>query len=130
MGFAKPNVRRRRAWLTPALFQLLMNEFHRDEQYAKAHPNETYVPYMEGDPFTDSQALPNAFRVGRSELFGNKATVAVSMLWTAKNPEGPDERKLNIQLLRIGDKWLISNVVNPHDGDDLVADLKRKEYLP
>jgi Protein of unknown function (DUF3828) len=130
MGFTKQNVARRRKWLTPTLFQLLMNEFRRDEQYAKGHPNETYVPYMEGDPFTDAQVHPTSFRVGRSEVARNNATVAVLMAWSAGSREGPDERNLRIQLLRIRGKWLIYNVVNRDDGDNLVADLKRTEYLP
>jgi hypothetical protein len=130
MGFAKHNVARRRRWLTQTLFQLLINEFRRDEQYAKGHPNEIYVPYMEGDPFTDSQVHPTSFRIGRSEVAGNKATVAVLMVWSAGSREGPDKRNLRIQLLRIRGKWLIDNVVNRDDGNDLVADLKRTEYLP
>src|SRR5690349_2120103 len=65
-NFLKRNIRRRRGWLSPTLFQLLMNEFRRDEEYAKAHPGYSYVSYMNGDPFTNSQEFPNSFRVGRS----------------------------------------------------------------
>lgn len=65
MNFQKKNVRVRKQWLSPTLFQLLINEFRREEEYAKANPKESFVPYMEGDPFTNSQEFPTTFRQDR-----------------------------------------------------------------
>jgi len=129
-NFLKHNVLRRRSWLTPTLFQLLMNEFRRDEEYAKAHPNYSYVPYMEGDPFTDSSEFPTSFRIGHPVVAGTHSTVKVVMLWSARSSRGRDQKNLEIQLSKVRGKWLIDDIVNKDDNDDLVVNLKREKYLP
>ena len=126
MHYTRKNVQRRKQWLSPTLLQLLMNEFRREEQYAKAHPKESFVPYMEGDPFTNSQEYPTSFRVGKTVLSDDKANVTVLLLWKA----GGDKRNLEIQLVKLDSGWVITNIVNKDNGDDLVADLKRAKYLP
>ena len=83
-----------------------------------------------GDPFTDSQEHPTSFRIGRSVVVGDKANVSVLLRWSARSSWGRDERNLEIQLVRVRGMWLINNIVNKDDGDDLVVHLKREKYLP
>ena len=130
MDFSRQNVQRRRQWLSPQLLGLLINEFHREDEYARAHPKESFVPYMEGDPFTNSQEYPSSFRVGKTVVSDEKANVSVLLLWKGRGKEGGDKRNLDIQLVREGGKWVINNILNKDNGDDLVANLKREKYLP
>src|SRR5262245_15975556 len=67
-NFTRANVQRRRQWLSPELLKLLLNEFKREDEYSKDHPNEDFVPYMEGDPFTSSQEYPTSFQLGKSQV--------------------------------------------------------------
>ena len=130
MDFTKQNILRRQRWLAPQLYKLLQNEFHREDEYSRSHPNESFVPYMEGDPFTQSQQYPTTFRVDKSVVCGNKANVEIVFLWSAKSSRGRDERNVEIQLTKHNGKWLINNVIDKDSGADLLADLKREKYLP
>ena len=130
MNFTKQNVLRSRRWLAPELYKLLLNEFRREDEYRRSHPNESFVPYMEGDPFTQSQQYPTTFRVVKSVVCGNKANVEIVFLWSAKSSRGRDERNVEIQLTKHNGKWLINNVIDKDSGADLLADLKRENYLP
>lgn len=129
-SFTKRNVLTRQRWLTPDLFHLLMNEFVREDQYAKSHPKESFVPYMDGDPFTNSQEYPTSFRSGSPVVSENEATVPVTFLWDAARRGDGDQRNIEIQLLRQRGRWLINNIVNKAAGDDLMVNLKREKYLP
>jgi hypothetical protein len=129
-NFLKRNISRRRQWLSPVLFRLLMNEFRRDEEYASAHPGYSYVPYMEGDPFTDSSEFPTSFRIGHVKTTGSKSIVNVVLLWSARSSRGRDQKNLEIRLSKVRGKWLVDNIVNHDDRDDLVVTLNREQYLP
>jgi len=129
-SFTKRNVLMRQRWLTAELFHLLMHEFAREDEYAKSHPKESFVPYMEGDPFTNSQEYPTSFRVGSSVVSENEASVPVLFMWGGGRSSDRDQRKVDIKLEKQHGRWLIGNIVNKGDGDDLVVNLKRKKYLP
>jgi hypothetical protein len=125
MGFTKPNVVQRKRWLSPGLYQLLLNEFRREAAYARSHPREDFVPHMDGDPFTDSQDTPNSFEVGETSINGPRAQVRVTLKWS-----GGDDRNLNVDLMRAGDSWLIDNILDVSEKQDLRKDLTRAKYLP
>ena len=129
-NFTRGNVMRRKQWLSPALYRLLLNEFVREEEYNRSHPNESFVPYMEGDPFTSSQEFPTSFRIGNSLLTQNKADVKIIFLWSARSSRGRDQRNVQIELIKRSGSWLIDNVIDTDNGGNLVADLKREKYLP
>ncbi|HYR77453.1 MAG TPA: DUF3828 domain-containing protein [Pyrinomonadaceae bacterium] len=129
-NFIESNLYRRRKWLTPTLFQLLTNEFRRDEEYARAHPNESYVPYMEGDPFTNASEFPTSFRFGQTSVSGDRATVKVLLLWNARSSRGTDQRNLEVRLVKVRGNWRIDDIVDTDHNDDLVTVLKREKYFP
>lgn len=121
-GFTLRNVRQRKPWLTTELYKLLLDELKREAEESKAHPDE--APYFEGDPFTDSQESPDSFRVGKSDVNGDRAKVPVTLLWSAHTSRGRDKRDIIIELSRTGNGWLISDVLNS-DGKSLRDELKR-----
>jgi len=129
MNFTRQSVRLKRRWITPELYGLLLNEFKREGEYGKAHPKEDFVPYMEGDPFTDSQEYPTSFRVGKASVSDDSAKVTVTFLWGSKNSSSQDQRNTVIELVRNQGAWVIRNIVQA-DGRDLLTDLKREKYLP
>ena len=129
MSFTRHNVLRRQRWLSPALYKLLLNEFVREKEYSRIHPNESFVPYMEGDPFTQSQEYPTSFRIGKSLVTGNQAVVKTVFLWDEKSSRGRDERNVQIDLVKENGKWLIDNIIDVDNRSNLLKDLKREKYL-
>ena len=107
-----------------------MNEFRREAEYARDHPKESFVPYMEGDPFTAASEFPTSFRVGSSFIREGNAIVHAVMLWGARSSRGRDQSELEVNLTKSNGRWLIDNIVNKTDDDDLVVNLKREKYLP
>jgi hypothetical protein len=85
---------------------------------------------MEGDPFTNSQEYPTTFRMQHTEFVGGRTNVSVMMLWNPHPRMKGIGRELEIQLVNVRGRWLIDNVVNKTNGDDLVVNLKREKYLP
>lgn len=116
MSFTRENVVRRRRWLTPELYRLLLDEYHREELESAKHPDE--VVYMAGDPFTSTQEHPNSFRVGRPLIRGSRATVPVVFFL-----DGQVLRKARIEVSRRGRVWLIHNIMTGDD-DDLLKLLR------
>ena len=120
--FLRTNVKRRRRWLTPELYGLLMNEFRRYDLHLKAHPDD--APYMEGDPFTNTQEYPDANRVGTSVMGSDgKALVPVTFFW-----HGRESGKIKVEVIRRGNAWLISNILGGSNEVDLVTQLRRPMY--
>ena len=118
MGFTRENIVRRRRWLTPELYRLLLDEYHREELLSAKHPDE--VVFMEGDPFTDTQEHPKTFRVGRAVSRGSWASVPVDFYL-----DGHVLRKARIELSRRGRVWLIHNIFTDDD-EDLLKLLRRR----
>jgi hypothetical protein len=103
-GFTRANVVQRRRFLSPELYRLLLNELRREAAFRKARPDE--VPFMTGDPFTDSQENPEIFAVDVAEVSGNKASVQVTFSWR----DVEQGHALEVELLRAGGRWLIHDV--------------------
>jgi hypothetical protein len=120
-GFARANIVQRRRWLSPELYRLLLNEFSREAAFRKAHPDE--VPFMTGDPFTDTQEYPDTFAVGAAVVSGNTARVPV----TFGRSDAAEKRTLQIELLKQGGRWLIHDVRREGDAG-LLKLLRRPAY--
>ena len=116
------NITLRKRWLTGELYQLLLSELKHQAEEQKAHPDE--APYFEGDPLTDSQEPPDAFRVGNAEVSGSLAKVTVTLLWSARTSRGRDKRNIEVELTKSGVVWLINDVIN-NQGARLRDELKR-----
>ena len=99
MAFTPAGIAERSRWLTPDLVALCRAWFARPTS-----PDE--VPDIDGDPFTDSQEYPTAFRLGAVEQDGDRATVPVILSW----PEGA-ARTVRVRVARSGDAWLVSDVL-------------------
>jgi len=112
---------RRRRWLTLELYELL-----RYEQRRKLPPDT--VPYIDGDPFTDSQETPHSFRVGKSERQAGGAKAEVQVYWREKG-KVVDQRTYSILLLKEGGTWKVADIIN-HTGTSLrdgLRELKRQD---
>jgi hypothetical protein len=121
--FNTRNIRLRKRWLTPELYNALLAELKREAQESKAHPDE--APYFEGDPLTDSQEYPDSFRVGKAEVDGDLAKVTVTMLWSARTSRGRDKRDIVVEVAKSATGWLINDIISS-DGSRLSAQLKRE----
>jgi hypothetical protein len=129
-SFTRENIMRKRRWLAPELYKLMLNEFRREDAWVKENPDQ--VPYFTGDPFTNSQEHPSSYRTGQAEVTGNNAKVDVTLSWT-EGGNTVDTRKITVMLRKHGSKWLISNIVSG-EGTNAVTDLKavlsREKYQP
>jgi hypothetical protein len=122
MDFTEQNLRQRRRWLTAELYDLLRDEFRKEAERAKAHPDE--APFIEGDPFTDAQEYPKKFRVGNAISSGGSSVVTVALVWNGRGPHEREERKVSVTLRWVGSRWLISNLKG-EGGEDLLALLRK-----
>ena len=122
MDFTERNLRQRRRWLTAELYDLLRDEFRKEAERAKAHPDE--APFVEGDPFTDSQEYPKSFRVGNSIASGGSALVRVVFVGAGRTPRGRDEREVSVTMRWVGARWLIGNIKSA-GGEDLLTLLRK-----
>jgi|SRR5215470_18406694 len=127
MYFNPENVRRKRNWLTPGLYGLMLYEFRREREYMKANADQALKPYFSGDVFTDSESLPQVFRVTGSKQDGDRAWVTVVVYWN-DNTVGKMKRRVRVVLAKQEGNWLIDNLLY-EEGKDLVSELKRPSYL-
>lgn len=97
-GFTLAAVRRRAKWMSPGLLARCRSYFAGPRQ-----PDE--VPPIDGDPFTDSQEYPGAFRVGPATVAGDTARVNVTLTWA-----GGDQRTVTVLLVPTGGEWRIDDV--------------------
>lgn len=121
--FTERNIRLRKRWLTPELYNLLLGELKREAERSKAEPDE--APYFEGDPLTASQEYPDSFRTGKAEVSGNRATVTVTLVWSDQTSRGSDKRDIVVELSRRGAGWLINDIID-NQGSKLQDELRRK----
>jgi hypothetical protein len=122
MDFTGRNLRQRRRWLTAELYGLLRDEFRKEAERAKAHPDE--APFIEGDPFTDTQEYPKSFRVGNPVASGASSVVNVVLVSAGRTPSEREERTASVTLRRVGARWLISNI-RGEGGEDLLTLLRK-----
>lgn len=112
MGFTMASVGRKRNWLTPGLNQEIAAYFRRP--MPKDEP-----PVINGDPFTNTQEYPSAFRVGDAVVEAGKTNVPVVMTI------GPDRRTVRAQVIRQGSGWLVDDLIY-EDGSTFRALLKEQ----
>ena len=61
------------------------------------------------DIFTLTDNFPKAFRIGECRSADSaKATVQVLLFW--RDDERNEQKQINVELTRAGDKWLVANV--------------------
>lgn len=118
-GFTERNVRRRRRWLTPELYRLLLSELRRESLRSRLSDE---APCVNGDPFTNSQEYPSSFRVGPARPLGGKVRVDVVLVWKL-GTGALDEKQIGMELSRRAGTWRIDNVLG-RDGEDLVSLLR------
>jgi hypothetical protein len=121
--FTVRNVRLRKRWLTPELYNLLLGELKREADRSKADPDE--APYFEGDPLTASQEYPDSFRVGTAEVSGDRAKVTVTLLWSDRTSRGRDKRDIVVEVSKRGAAWLINDIIDSI-GSKLQDELRRE----
>jgi hypothetical protein len=115
---------RRRKWLTAELYNLL-----KYEQQRELPPD--IVPYIEGDPFTNSQESPHSFRIGKSERHGNGVKVKVFVYWLEKR-RVVEQREYSFVMIRESGSWKIADIID-NKGESLrneLRELKRKDSQP
>lgn len=114
--FDEAGLRRRRRWLTPALYDALLREVRKETPADE-------VPSFNGDPFTDSQEGPADFNVGHASAGGGRASVNVLLRWADKG-KTVERRTLRVELTRAGGVWRIDDIRYP-DGQSLRGQLKQ-----
>jgi hypothetical protein len=115
MGLTESALQERRRWLSPELYGLLLYERRR-----KIPKDE--APYLNGDPFTDSQEYPDAFRVGSAEVRKTRADVQVHFTWKEKG-RVRGARTSTVKLARQGKEWRINDFVS-EEGRSLLRQLQ------
>ena len=91
-----------RTLLTPGLMKLI-------DADAKAAAKRQEVPKLDGDPFIDAQDFEiKSFKVEIKELGPAKATATVSF----KNAASAEDKPVVLDLVKVGDKWLIDDFHN------------------
>lgn len=94
MEFSPESLRLRERFLTPELIKKLSE------------------PGISGDPFTIGEGeLPRAFRAGRCEAAGDeRVTFDILMFW--KDDERSEQKNVEVELKKTGDRWLIDDIKN------------------
>jgi len=109
MDFGRENIVKKEKFLTPEFYKLVIYELDRQERFVKENADQ--VPFINGDPFTDSQEYPTSFRIGKCAVVEpNKVVIEVLMFW--KFQVGSDQREMKIEVFKQDDKWLINDFVD------------------
>jgi hypothetical protein len=98
MGFTHESVARKQSLLTPDLYALLVAELERPQA-------ENEPPYINGDPFTDTQEYPQGYEVEGAEIVGDTASVAVEFTL-----QGGGSRRIIVLLQKVGTAWQSSDL--------------------
>ncbi len=121
MGFSESTVVKRKEWLSPDFYAVLLAEVRRP-----ASPDE--APFVNGDPFTDSQEYPTRAETGAAKRVGeDEISVEVTLRWTRKvreyrqyrwerhavtrEVEDAPARRLTLKLTRGQRLWRIDDVI-------------------
>ncbi|HWB61821.1 MAG TPA: DUF3828 domain-containing protein [Chthoniobacteraceae bacterium] len=97
MGFGAPEVKARKAWLAPKLYELLIKVLNKPVPKGDA-------PDIEGDVFTDSQDTPTSFKVGKAAVEKDTAKVDVTFVWSG------EKRHVTVILAQIDKEWRIVDI--------------------
>lgn len=92
MTASPDNIKARQAYLTPELFTQLSASGENARDY-----------------FTATDTYPKAFRVGRcTAVADDKVTIQILLLW--KDDTKSDQKEVEVESLKQGDRWLINKV--------------------
>jgi hypothetical protein len=94
MKFSQENLKQREKFLTPEFFKSLQ------------------TLQTENDVFTTNGTdLPKAFRVGGCKVIEPaKTNVEVLLFW--KDDTRSEQKAINVEVVREGDKWLVNKILN------------------
>lgn len=124
MGFTRANVQGKQIFFTPEFYKLIEHEFDRQDEFAKANPD--MVPYIDGDPFTNSQEYPSGFKVGECQVTDiDSLTHVVRLFW--KIDEKASNKEMRVKIEKRGDVWQISDIID-HQGESLAQMFSREKY--
>ncbi len=98
MTFTHESLARKQCWLTPDLQALLVAELDRPQP-------EDEPPYVNGDPFTDTQEYALACKADGEEIVGDTASVNVGCTL-----EGGGTRRILALLQKVGSAWKLSDL--------------------
>jgi hypothetical protein len=101
MNFTNESLAPKLRFLSPELAALLQK---------KLVPGEN--ANIKGDVFTGTTEFPKSFRISDCKSSGDsppKAMVEVKLIW--KTEEKSDEKFINVETVKIGDNWLINNIL-------------------
>lgn len=105
LGFTRTSVAGKRKWLTPGLAELLHRELNRPQDPGEA-------PYINGDPFLDSQEPVTSLEVGEARMVGDRIEVPLALAGEGFT------RQLRVRLRRLGPGWRIDDL-HYEDGQTL-----------
>ena len=96
-GFSPDTVKAAKPWVAPELYAKMLKKVK--QPVAKGD-----APDIEGDLFLDSQEPPDKFEVGKAEFDGDKAHVAVTLVWPT------EKRHQSVYLEKIDGAWKVVDV--------------------
>ena len=111
MGFSEGSVRRKKNWLTPELYTMVLTEVRKPG-------DPDVVPPIDGDPFTNSQEYPTGFTVVKT-VARSKTSAETTIRFT-----GQDHR-VTVRLVKLESKWLIDDIV--YENGETLRQLLREE---
>jgi hypothetical protein len=134
--FSLHEVKLRKRWFTNELFQLLLVELKREDEFIRKNPNDK-PHFGDGFPFQPfeecvigEKIIRNLYEVKEISSDANKATVEVSFFVPKECEEQTEENLLaiyKIELIKTKNTWLLNDWVYS-DGSRLSKDLKREKY--
>jgi hypothetical protein len=92
MTFSLESLERKKDYLTPEFYQRLK------------------IDHQTFDPFTRTDDLPKAFRVGECTVAesGKRVTFDVLLFW--KSDTRTEQRSIPVHVEKVGERWLIENI--------------------
>jgi hypothetical protein len=110
-SYTERNILAKRKWLSKPLFDALVAE-------RKKSAKSDSAPYLNGDPFTDSQEYPSSFSIDTFDC--RKAETTVKVTFTNQ----PETKWVIVKLVLQNHQWKIDNVFY-QDGNNLFANLRK-----
>ena len=113
-GFLQPLLANKTRWLSSDLLAAIATYFGR------TRPQDE-VPPIDGDAFTDAQEPPTRFAVGKADVDGRKAKVAVRF------SDAFSTRRLIYRLVKEGEAWKVDDIRTEAADDRGLRDILEKD---